>query len=203
MTFHPATRLLMWLAFAVFLPWLSFSALLCASLVLAVLLVRGNRSPFVRQIRRTRWLLLSIFLVYALATPGTELSPALGAFSPTSEGLHAGALQAWRLAILLGALALLLTATPGKEMLAGLYYLLAPLGDAAAGQVATRIWLTLYYAEQTLHLTRREWRDKLRSALDARAANDLHTVSFATQAPAHLDWAALAATILVLGGLAL
>ncbi|MBS4099561.1 MAG: hypothetical protein KGZ83_22375 [Sulfuricella sp.] len=205
MTLHPATRLLMWLTFALFLPWLGALSLALASVALLPFLLAGNRSPFIKLLRRTRWLLLSIFLIYALATPGTELLPVLGAFSPTSEGLHSGALQAWRLAILLAGLALLLTATPGKELLAGIYYLIRPFAalGVASDRIAARVWLTLYYAEQTLILTPREWREKLHNALEPDAPTTTHTIHFELASPAPRDWLALGMMVATLGGMAL
>jgi energy-coupling factor transporter transmembrane protein EcfT len=205
MNLHPATRLLMWLAFALFLPWLGIPALALVTLALLPFLIAAQNSAFVKLLHRTRWLLLSIFLVYALATPGVELVPSLGAFSPTSEGLHSGGLQAWRLAILLAGLALVMAATPGKELLAGIYYLLRPLAllGVASDRIAARIWLTLYYAEQTLHLKPRDWRDKLHSALEGDGAIQEHTIEFTLATPSGSNWLALGVVVAALAGLAL
>lgn len=201
MNLHPATRLLMWFSFALFLPWLTATALALSSLVLLPFLLAGHHSPFIRLLRRTRWLLLSIFLLYALATPGDSLLPSLGAFSPTREGLQTGTLQAWRLAILLAGLALLLAATPGKELLSGIYYLIRPLAalGVASDRIAARIWLTLYYAEQTLHLKPREWRDKLAHALNPEEPAATHMVRFELAPSSLRDWLALTLLLVVLG----
>lgn len=201
---HPATRILMWLFFALFLPWLHQPAMLAVTLLLIPLLWTRGRSAFIKQLRRTRWLLLSIFLIYALATPGESLVEVLGAFSPTREGIDNGAMQAWRLGLLLAGLALLLAATPGKQLLSGMYTLLRPwrgLG-VASERIAARIWLTLYYAEQTMHLNPGIWRDKLRLALSAESAHD-HPVSFEVTPLLRADWLMLGLTVAVLGGLAL
>lgn len=201
---HPATRILMWLFFALFLPWLHPSAMLVVTLLLIPLLLTRGRSAFIRQLRRTRWLLLSIFLIYALATPGENLVEVLGAFSPTREGLDAGVMQAWRLGLLLAGLALLLAATPGKLLLSGMYTLLRPwqrLG-VASERIAARIWLTLYYAEQVMHLNPTVWRDKLRLALSAEG-DHAHPVSFEVTPLLRMDWLVLGLTLAGLGGLAL
>jgi len=200
---HPATRLLMWLFFALFLPWLHLTAMAAVTLLQLPLLLTHGRSSFIRQLRRTRWLLLSIFLIYALATPGENLLEALGAFGPTREGVEAGAMQAWRLGLLLAGLALLLAATPGKQLLSGMYTLLSPwrsLG-VASDRIAARIWLTLYYAEQAIHLKPASWRDKLQQALFADNDHD-HPVSFEVVPLARSDWLMLVLTLAVLGGLA-
>lgn len=200
---HPATRILIWLAFAVSLPWLHTIAMLGASLLLLPILLAFHRSQFVKLLHRTRWLLLSIFLIYAVATPGENLIEALGVFAPTHEGLQAGAAQAWRLAILLAGLALLLATTPGVQLLGGMYLLLLPwrrLG-VDSERIAARVWLTLYYAEQAVRLKPREWRDKLQHALTAEHCHD-HPVNFEVMPLAGRDWLILALTLLALGGLA-
>ncbi len=204
MMLHPAARILIWLAFALFLPWLGLTATIAAALLLFPLLLTRCRGQFVKLLRRTRWLLLSIFLIYSLATPGESLFEPLGAFSPTAEGLHAGFMQAWRLAVMLAGLSLLLALTPGKQLMGGLYCLLRPwrrLG-VASDRIAARVWLTLYYAEQAMHLKPIAWRDKLREALFAGSFHE-HTVSFEATPMARRDWLALAAAVALLGGLAL
>lgn len=204
MMLHPATSILMWLFFALFLPWLQLFAMVVVTLLQLPLLLTHGRSSFVKQLRRTRWLLLSIFLVYALATPGENLVEAWGAFSPTREGVDAGAMQAWRLGLLLAGLALLLAATPGKQLLSGMYTLLSPwrgLG-VSSDRIAARIWLTLYYAEQAIHLKSGSWRDKLQQALFADNVHD-HPVSFEVMPLARPDWLMLALTLTALGGLVL
>lgn len=204
MTLHPAARILIWLAFALILPWLSPLSTFIITLVLLPLLLTRYRGQFGKLLRRTRWLLMSIFFIYALATPGESLYEPLGVFSPTAEGVHAGLMQAWRLAVMLAGLSLLLALTPGKELMGGLYSLLHPwrrLG-VASDRIAARIWLTLYYAEQAMHLKPMAWREKLRQALFAESFHD-HPVSFEAAPMGSRDWLALAAAVALLGGLAL
>jgi len=204
MTLHPAARIQIWLAFALFLPWLSPLSTSIITLILLPVLLTRYRGQFYKLLRRTRWLLLSIFLIYALATPGESLYEPFGAFSPTAEGVHAGLMQAWRLAVMLAGLSLLLALTPGKELMSGLYCLLHPWRrvGVASDRIAARIWLTLYYAEQTMHLKPMAWRDKLRLALFAENHHD-HTVSFDAAPMVRSDWLVLVAAVALLGRLAL
>ena len=164
---HPASLIMIWLAFALCLPWLRTADLsVMAALFFIPLLIR--RSPeFLKLLRRTRWLMISLILVYAFATPGVAVLPLLGAYSPSREGLLSGGLQALRLAALLAGLAVLLAAMPRNRILAGLYFLLRPLARMGVDvdRVAARIWLTLHYAEQTKPGRSGEWRTCLRSAL--------------------------------------
>ncbi len=164
---HPASLIMIWLAFALCLPWLRTADLsVMAALFFIPLLIR--RSPeFLKLLRRTRWLMISLILVYAFATPGVAVLPLLGAYSPSREGLLSGGLQALRLVALLAGLAVLLAAMPRNRILAGLYFLLRPLARMGVDvdRVAARIWLTLHYAEQTKPGRSGEWRTCLRSAL--------------------------------------
>ena len=204
MMLHPAARIQIWLAFALILPWLSPLSISIITLILLPLLLTRYRGQFAKLLRRTRWLLMSIFFIYALATPGESLYEPFGAFSPTAEGVHAGLMQAWRLAVMLAGLSLLLALTPGKQLMGGLYCLLHPwrrLG-VASDRIAARIWLTLYYAEQAMHLKPMAWRDKLCQALFSEDFHD-HPVSFEATSMGRSDWLLLAAVVALLGGLAL
>lgn len=172
MPLHPATKILLWICLAAVLPWLAPLQLLACSLALVVSLQLTGATEFWKLLRRSRWLLLSLLLIYAFATPGNPLLSALGLFSPSREGLHSGALQAWRLVLLLSALALLLAATPRDQLLGGIYVLLRPLRPLHVNPeaVAARIWLTLHYAEQGGGHGQGPWHRRLQQALEPPAA---------------------------------
>ncbi|MEW5942815.1 MAG: hypothetical protein AB1710_03055 [Pseudomonadota bacterium] len=191
---HPATKILLWLMLAVAIQWLRMPSLLALSLLLGLLLAAARASGFGRLLRRTRWLLLSLLLIYAFATPGDPLLPSLGAASPTAQGLEAGGMQAWRLAMLLAGLSLLLAACSRNDLLAGLYLLLRPFSFLGldAEKFAVRIWLTLHYAEQERAKGAGEWWLKLRSAL-APAPGELESV---TLEAGRLTWRDAAALLL-------
>lgn len=165
---HPATKILLWMAFAFVVQRLDFAILALASVLAALWLTRiGGLSEGLFMLRRARWLLLSLWLIYAFATPGDLLFPLLGSFSPSLQGMHGGALQAWRLALLLAALALLLHACPQESLLSGLYVLLRPFRAIGLNpdRAAVRLWLTLHYARQQSRQKMQAWREELRSAL--------------------------------------
>ncbi len=116
------------------------------------------RAHAYRLLRRTRWLLLVLFVAYALSLPGTPLLPAWGWASPTVEGVEAGAWRGVRLLLLLGGLAVLLATTERRQLIHGLYVLARPLTwlgfDRRA--FAVRLGLVLDYAEAARP---RSWRD--------------------------------------------
>jgi energy-coupling factor transport system permease protein len=108
-----------------------------------------NKS-FVHAVRRMRWLLLSLIIIYAFGTPG-ELIPLFPInFSPTYEGLLLGWLQIEKLLIALAALSILLISSSREQMLLGLYMLLMPFKFIGLNieRFAARLMLTLDYVEE-------------------------------------------------------
>ena len=171
---HPTTRLLAWIAFALAIPWLGIEALLAASALIAALVLHSGAAVCWRLVRRTRVLLAALVLLYAFATPGTPLIANWDQWYPTYEGFRAGGLQAWRLLLMIAALAVLLARMQRESLLGGIYVLLLPLGvfGVPVERIAVRLWLTLHYAEtapQTAGLSAR-WEHAL-TLPDERAAN--------------------------------
>ncbi|HCA27145.1 MAG TPA: hypothetical protein DEP05_05820 [Betaproteobacteria bacterium] len=158
MSLHPATKILLWLSLVLAIPQFRPDALLV--LTGALLPALQTTPRFIKLLRRTRWLLLSLFLVYALTTPGHAVLPAFASLSPTREGLVSGGLQLWRLVLILASLALLFAACSRNCLLTGLLVLLRPLQwlGFPANRFAARIWLTLGYAESAPQLRFAEWR---------------------------------------------
>lgn len=116
-------------------------------LLLVILLIRAV--DFLLLLRRARWLLLSILLIYAYATPGEFVSHFPDALAPTYEGLQNGGIQALRLVVMLAALSLLLATSSRAQIMAGIYQLLKPfrLFGLQPERFAARLWLTLHYVE--------------------------------------------------------
>lgn len=137
--------------------------LLATSLILlsTVLIIRQIPKPF-KMLKRMRWLMLTLFLVYAFNTPGEYVfswSPSILQLSPSYEGLHAGFAQALKLSVVILALSILLVSTPREQLIGGIYSIFKPLSSLsffgkkipAIYQVperfAVRLWLTLHYVE--------------------------------------------------------
>ncbi len=198
---HPASLISIWLGFALCIPWLRAQDLAVVAGVLIVALLLGRSPDFFKLLRRTRWLLLSLILVYAFATPGESLVPAFGDYGPSREGLFSGGLQALRLAALLAGLAALLSGASRDRILAGLYFLLHPLSRLRVDidRIAARVWLTLYYAEQRELGRPREWREAFRAALDEEGGGENPVVSLEIGHLSGLDYFALALGALLLG----
>lgn len=167
MGFHPAAQILTWCMLIVALQVLVPGALLAASgsILLGAFLVSGRR--FVLLLRRTRWVMLSLLLIYAYSTPGLALFHDLGMLSPTREGLTDGILQLTRLLASLAALAILLEHLHRDRLISGLYTLFAPLQwlGMSRERMAVRLALTLHYAEVTMLRGSSDWPATLRGLL--------------------------------------
>lgn len=153
MTLHPSIRIISLILLAAGLQKLQLVPLvLLAAILLPLLLLVGARS-FVQMIRRMRWLLLTMLLIYAFSTPGEYVADWPFWLAPTHEGLHAGLLQVLRLSMMLAGLALLLSTTDRDQLIVGFFILLWPLRYLGLDpeRFAARLWLTLHYVEQPQH----------------------------------------------------
>lgn len=93
--------------------------------LLGLLLLNHATNPFT-SIWRARWLLLTIFILYAGFTVGEPVMPQLPGIS--REGLLEAARRCAVLVVLIQAVALLMHTTPLPQLTQGLSALLKPLG---------------------------------------------------------------------------
>jgi energy-coupling factor transport system permease protein len=148
---HPSVKIvyLFALAFAVYL--LSPRALAILMVMLAGLLVYFRAVNFLNLLKRMRWLILFLVLVYAFNTPGEYIREWPFDLAPTYEGLYAGIQQISRIAVMLAGVSLLLVTTARNSLMSGFFLLLYPLKWIRLDpeRLAVRLWLTLHYVEQT------------------------------------------------------
>ena len=151
MTVHSAARILLWCGWAIGVELVALPILNILAVVSATAFVFG---PYRRAawclLYRSRWLMLVLILTYAYTLPGNPLWSAWGSWSPTQQGVSAGAVRVLRLCLMLVGLAVLLVSTPRIRLIYGLYVLLRPMEwlgfDRCA--FAVRLGLTLEYIER-------------------------------------------------------
>lgn len=104
---------------------------------------------FTHMLRRVKWLLMILVMVYAFSTPGEYIQSFKLPVRPTYEGLIAGLTQTLTIVAMLAGLALVLSSTPRAKLIGGLYQLFSPLQQLGVKteKIAVRIWLTLHYVE--------------------------------------------------------
>ena len=179
---HPATAIALWLFFVVWLEFVPPALLSLAALALLPWLHGVTLAQFLRYLRRTRWLLLSLLAIYAYTLPGENVSAMLGSLSPSVHGLEHGALRLARMILLLAALSVLMMHIPRNSLLLGIYRILSPLQwfGVDAERIAVRLWLTLHYAEAALGNTQTA---NLKQQLDLLRLNGI----LPAQAPSHIE----------------
>jgi energy-coupling factor transport system permease protein len=111
-----------------------------------------NAKNWLKLIRRTRWLSISLMVLYAYATSGEAVWGDWAEWSPTKEGVHEGLIQLARLHCALAALSVLLGRLNQTQLMAGLYMMTYPLKFFAISRdrLVVRLALTLSYAENSM-----------------------------------------------------
>jgi energy-coupling factor transport system permease protein len=143
---HPASLILLGLVALVTASSRDGAVLFLASLGLGLAALVAASAHLRLLLRRSRWLMLTMVVMFGWFTPGTPLAPIAGA---SQEGLLLGAESLARLVIALSAVALLLNALSPAELVAGMRSLLAPLAllGISRDRIAVRLALTLEEVE--------------------------------------------------------
>lgn len=166
MRLHPATQILIWCLLVAAMQFLPAGRLLMAASLVLLIAFAWSHRKFIQLLRRTRWVMFSLWLIYAFTTPGDALLDVL--FSPSREGVLEGGLQMMRLLAALAGLAILLDRLPRQQLMAGLYSLFMPLQwlGWSRERLAVRLALTLHYAEVAMLRASMSWQDNLRSLFE-------------------------------------
>ncbi len=160
---HPAIQIILWGVLVAVMQRLALIPLLTMSTVLLTLGAYLSGSKLLQLLRRTRWIMFSLMLIYAYSTPGTPIIELLGSWSPIREGLLDGVMQLLRLLSALASLAILLNHLHRQALISGLYSLFAPLAwlGISRERCAIRLALTLHYAEVAMLRSHARWQDAL------------------------------------------
>lgn len=143
---HPASLILLGLAALVAASSRDGTPLFLSGLVLTLLALAVSGRHMRLLLRRSRWLLLAMLVMFGWLTPGTPLANIPGA---SLEGLLLAADNVARLLIALATVALILKALPVPELVAGMRSLMAPLVvfGIPRDRIAVRLALTLNAVE--------------------------------------------------------
>jgi hypothetical protein len=191
---HPATLLVAWAGFAFLLPLAPLGVLLglAAGALSASLLLARRRA--LSLLRRARWLLLSIAVLFAFATPGLSVPGWPGRLGVTQDGLMLAAEHLARLLILLTSLAVLHEHLRTAGLLTGLHALLAPLGEQRE-RIVVRLMLVIEFIEDGDGRT--GWRHWL-----VDVSGGPQSLTLAVRRTTWPDWLAYALMALAVGALA-
>ena len=156
---HPAVQIYMWCLLSLTAQIIGGEMLILLAIITILLSLRMNASRFIFLLRRTRWILIPVFLVYSYTTPGEMLWPQMGMFSPVIVGVEDGMLQLLRLVTVLAGLSILLGLLSQSQLISGFYTLSRPLMllGLSRERIAVRLALTLRYAESAIQNTASNW----------------------------------------------
>ncbi len=143
---HPTTRLIVWLVLLVVVQFFSGTALSVAFFLLPLLGARVLKRG-ARLIWRTRWLLVSLFVIFSWGVAGEPLWNS--SFAPTQEGVFEALVHLGRMLLVLMAVATFLELMPLPDLLVATHFFLKPWQyfgfDPDRGVV--RLMLVLRYVE--------------------------------------------------------
>ena len=164
---HPAVQIYLWISLTLLVQMQHGYALILLALVLIASASRIFPLRFYMLLRRTRWILFSMLLIYAYASPGAGVWPQLGVFSPVTDGVLQGFMQILRLLAVLAGLSILLSLLTPAQLITGLYTLSRPLCwlGLSRERVAVRLALCMRYAENAMRDTSNNWRASIENLL--------------------------------------
>jgi len=145
---HPASLILLGLAVLLAVSFRDGMDLFLGAAALTSVALFAATSHLRLLLRRSRWLLLTMLVMFGWLTPGTPLLNIPGA---SQEGLLLAVDNIARLLIALSTVALLLKALPAPELVAGIRSLLTPLVllKISRDRIAVRLALTLNEVENS------------------------------------------------------
>lgn len=198
---HPSLRIVALVLLAVSVQFMGSLALGVAGCLLLAMALYWHVGLLSGMLYRSRWLLLTLLLIYAFTTPGEYLKGWNPDYSPTYEGISQGLLQAGRLAMMLAGLAILLGTTPRNALMAGIFLLLRPLRliGISPDRFTARLWLTLHYVEQEPPADKGTFWSRFHRADEHDQATPVEHVRFALPLFTRLDWVILILIVLVTG----
>lgn len=165
---HSGTLILLWLAGVTLIQVASSELLLVLTLVLALAAARYCAARSVRLLRRIRFLILAIVVLFAGFTPGEALVASWPELSPSREGMMLAFEHATRILSVVLCVSILMQALPNSRLVGGLYALLRPFEMIGfpADRVAVRTLLVLNYVNAEVVTDWRAWlRDEGESML--------------------------------------
>jgi energy-coupling factor transport system permease protein len=164
---HPVTQITIWVSLAIVVQSLQTAVLPILASALVFIAYKAHSKRLITLLRRTRWIIISLLVVYAFMTPGVGMWTLPYVPSPTREGLLDGLMQLGRLLCVLAGLSILLTSLSQERLISGLYTLSYPLRFIAVSRerIAVRLALTLHYAERAMEETAKDWRSGIERSL--------------------------------------
>lgn len=191
--FHPGLLLFTWLCIVSGLQFLDFSALMTAVALFGVLAFLSAPQRTRRLVKRIRFILIAIIVLFAGFTPGEAVFIDWPTLSPSREGVVLALEHAGRVLGVLFGVAMLLEWLSPPGLVAALYALLRPFERVGfpAAKVAVRTLLVLKLVEAEKPPRWQTWLSD--------DSNDLHDViAVSRQRFGPYDYALMSALVIAL-----
>ncbi|MBI1906636.1 MAG: hypothetical protein HYS20_10445 [Rhodocyclales bacterium] len=142
---HSGALILLWLGGVILIQFVSPESLLLITLALALVATGYCATRSARLLRRIRYLLVAIVVVFAGFTPGEALLAGWPELSPSREGVVLALEHVGRILSVVFCVSILLQALPASRLVGGLHALLRPFESLGfpADRVAVRTLLVL------------------------------------------------------------
>lgn len=156
---HSGLQLFLWLALVAGLQFLGLLPLTVALAVSAVLGFMFAPQRSVRLVRRVRFIVIAIVILFAGFTPGEAVLVDWPRLSPSREGLWLAYEHAARVIVVVLLVSLLLEHLPPQRLVGAIHALMRPLGRIGfpADRVAVRTLLVLRFVEAEKPPKWHEW----------------------------------------------
>jgi len=174
-TMHTGLMILLWLCGVAALQFADETVLFVAVTVCAVAACRYAPARSRQLLKRVRYLLLAIVVLFAFFTPGQALFIDFPTISPSREGSRLAIDHIARILAVVFCVALLMQRLSPQRLVGGIYALLRPVGlfGVSAERIAVRILLTLNEVETDAP---GQWRQWLQEAEKDEPAVTIHIV---------------------------
>ncbi len=200
------TQLLMFFTLAIMLNNIYLPELIYMVVMLALATITMKNYQFFQSLKRLKWFFLVMMIIFAFNTPGEHVVVPAMPISPTYEGLLAACTQALRIALMLAALSLILTANSRQHLISGFYFLFSPLRYVGLDveRFAARLWLTLHYVESQQVVNKQDFMSQLKKMPPAFSKDSTYEeieIHFALPKFTPLDYAIIALLAALILGL--
>ena len=156
---HAGLLILLWLIGIAVLQFVTAWGLSAAVLCTGAVAVCYARTRCFRLLKRIRFLLAAIFILFAFFTPGQALLTDFPDISPSIEGLELALTHGGRILAVIFCVAILMQKLPPQRLVGGIYALLRPFSmlGISTERIAVRVLLTLRIADSDVTGHWREW----------------------------------------------
>lgn len=196
---HPAVLLYAWICSIIAMQKMAVPLLAVSAFMFLSLAFLREKTLLMRMFRRSRWLILSMLVIYSITGVMDLMAGLAGGMAELGGGIADGLIQVMRLLAVLASLAVFTGHLGSAAMVDGLYKLLAPLAYAGVDtrKFVLRLMLTMRQVEGSLQESADNRRLSLKNLFQMPAFGD-DQVEYVMTPLCLRDWLVFLFIILIL-----